>query len=145
MAAVSVLICVFQADIKKERRRPTVKFRDMVRELEDSACAKADSSMKVVADNISEDETTSDVEMEDDCTTHSISVPEADAFTVDGDIDLDLRFLLDMLSAEGSVQLEVPNDGLEGTRATRGEREMRSPTGTFEATCFSPVFSFSPC
>ena len=121
MAAVHVLICVFQADIKKERRRPTVKFRDMSRELEDPACAKADSSKKVVAGNISEDETTSDVEMEDDNTTHSTSIPEADAFTVDGDVNLDSRFLLDMLSTDGPAQLEVFNDGLEGARASGGE------------------------
>ena len=121
MAAGDRLIHVFQADMKKERRRPTVKFRDMVRELEDSARAKADSSKKVVAGHISEDETPSDVEMEDDSTTHSASVPEADAFSVDGDVDLDSRFLLDMLSTEGPGQLEVSNNGLEGARATGGE------------------------
>ena len=52
----------------------------MIRELDDPARAKADSS-KVVAGNVSEDETTSDVEMEDDNTTHSTSIPKADAFT----------------------------------------------------------------
>ena len=52
----------------------------MIRELEDPARAKADSR-KVVAGNISEDETTSVVEMEDNNTTHSTSISEADAFT----------------------------------------------------------------
>ena len=117
IGTVCVLICGFQADIKKERRRPTVKFRDMIKELEKSARASAGSISEP-----GQDETPSDEEMEDDNAfgaTHSL--PEADAFAVDTDVDLDSRFLLDMLSIDGPRQLEVSNTGLEGTGATSRE------------------------
>ena len=69
-----------------------------------------------------QDETPSDEEMEDDNAfgaTHNL--PEADAFAVDADVDLDSRFLLDMLSIDGPRQLEVSNTGLEDTGATGRE------------------------
>ena len=48
-------------------------------------------------------------------------MPEADAFTVDTDVDLDSSFLLDMLSADVPVRLEVSDTGAKGTGATGRE------------------------
>ena len=113
----------------------------MVKELESSTCSIANSNEEAAGGDIFESgqaETTSDAEMEDDNrfgTTHS--VPEADAFVVDPDVDLDSRFLLDMLSADG---LASYSSLAQRALAQLLEGRTRCPTGTFDIC--SPVISF---